>query len=71
MSSIGYIGGSEFVTGFKKRKDERRKRAQDQIKIENKDKRKDIIAEKKRVGTKYNEIVRFSTETGSRSSTSK
>lgn len=52
------------MTGFKKRKDERRKRAQDQIKIENKDKRKDIIAEKKRVGTKYNEIVRFSTETG-------
>ena len=59
------------MTGFKKRKDERRKRAQDQIKIENKDKRKDIIAEKKRVGTKYNGIVRFSTETGSRSSTSK
>lgn len=39
----------EFVTGFKKRKDERRKKAQEKVKQEVKDKRKEILHERKKV----------------------
>jgi hypothetical protein len=38
----------EFLTGFKKRKDERRQKAKEKEKMEEKDKRKEIVAEKKR-----------------------
>jgi hypothetical protein len=38
----------EFLTGFKKRKDERRQKAKEKEKLEEKDKRKEIVAEKKR-----------------------
>lgn len=37
------------MTGFKKRKDERRKKAQEKAKVELKDKRKEIVAERKKV----------------------
>jgi ribosomal RNA-processing protein 17 len=38
----------DFITGFKKRKDERRKKAQEKNKKEEKEKRKEIVAERKR-----------------------
>jgi ribosomal RNA-processing protein 17 len=38
----------EFLTGFKKRKDERRKKAEEKEKKEEKEKRKEIVNEKKR-----------------------
>eukprot|EP00347_Sterkiella_histriomuscorum_P016945 403351249 len=43
----------EYLTGFKKRKDVRRKVAQDKIKQEIKDKRKDVVQERK----KHNERI--------------
>lgn len=39
----------EFLTGFKKRKDERRKYAKEKVKKEEKEKRKEIVNERKRV----------------------
>lgn len=38
----------EFVTGFKKRKDERRVKAKEILKKEEKDKRKELLAEKRK-----------------------
>jgi ribosomal RNA-processing protein 17 len=51
----------EFITGFKKRKDERRKIAQDKVKQEVKDKRKEIVQERKnhrnRIEEQYQQVT--------------
>ena len=47
----------EFITGFKKRKDERRLKAKDKLKEEIKEKRKELVANRRSVRIPYINFV--------------
>ena len=55
------VARKEFITGFKKRKDERRQIAKEKVKQEVKDKRKEIIQERKnhikRIEEQYQQVT--------------